>query len=70
MTDAASSLEKLTENDLFRRLDKNNDGRVDVNELIDLLEQAGLEASSSTRVATARVSRPAIGRASRSTLFS
>ena len=48
---------ELSYAELFRRLDRNHDGHIDVQELIDLLEQMGVEASAKDRVAMARVSR-------------
>ena len=42
--------------ELFRRLEKNHDGRIDVDRLIQLLEKVGLETSSEKRGHTARVS--------------
>ena len=42
--------------ELFDRLDKNHDGRIDVHELIELLEPVGMELSEKNRVAMARVS--------------
>ena len=46
----------LSYNELFHRVDKNNDGKIDVEELIELLEKVGIETSSTNRVAVARVS--------------
>ena len=43
--------------ELFRRLEKNQDGRIDVGRLIQLLEKVGLETSNKKRGDTARVSR-------------
>jgi hypothetical protein len=47
---------QLSYDELFHRVDKNNDGKIDVYELIELLENMGVEASAKQRVATARVS--------------
>jgi Ca2+-binding EF-hand superfamily protein len=46
----------LSYRELFRRLDNNHDGRIEVNQLIKLLEKGGLETSANKRWATARVS--------------
>ncbi|CAF4545989.1 unnamed protein product, partial [Rotaria sp. Silwood1] len=51
--------QKLNENqlsydELFHRVDKNNDGKIDVNELIQLLETGDVETSPKKRVAIAR----------------
>ncbi|CAF0849929.1 unnamed protein product, partial [Rotaria sordida] len=51
--------QKLNENqlsfdELFHRVDKNNDGKIDFNELIQLLEQYDIEMSPKKRVAVAR----------------
>jgi len=47
---------QLSYDELFHRVDKNNDGKIDVNELIDLLEKFGVETTSQKRAAVARVS--------------
>ena len=47
---------QLSYEELFHQLDKNNDGRIDVHELIELLEKIGLETSTQKRAAIARVS--------------
>ena len=47
---------QLSYDELFHRVDKNNDGKIDVDELIELLEKLGVETSSKQRVAIARVS--------------
>jgi Ca2+-binding EF-hand superfamily protein len=47
---------QLSYDELFHRVDKNNDGKLDVNELIELLENVGVETSSKNRVAIAHVS--------------
>jgi Ca2+-binding EF-hand superfamily protein len=47
---------QLSYDELFHRVDKNNDGKLDVNELIELLENVGMETSSKNRVAIAHVS--------------
>ena len=47
---------QLSYEQLFHRVDKNHDGRIDVNELIHLLETTDVEASSQAHAATARVS--------------
>jgi Ca2+-binding EF-hand superfamily protein len=47
---------QLSYDELFHRVDKNNDGKIDVNELIELLEKMGVETSSTKRVDVARVS--------------
>ena len=53
--------QKLNENqlsyeELFQRVDKNHDGKIDVNELIELLEKVGMETTTQKRAAIARVS--------------
>jgi Ca2+-binding EF-hand superfamily protein len=47
---------QLSYDELFHRVDKNHDGKIDVNELIELLEKVGVEKSSKKRAAIARVS--------------
>jgi Ca2+-binding EF-hand superfamily protein len=47
---------QLSYEELFHRVDKNNDGKIDVNELIDLLEKVGMETTTQKRAAIARVS--------------
>ena len=47
---------QLSYDELFHRVDKNNDGKIDVDELIELLEKVGGEAISKKRFAIARVS--------------
>ena len=42
--------------DIFERLDKNHDGRIEIDELIELLENAGMDLTEKKRVAMARVS--------------
>jgi hypothetical protein len=42
---------QLSYDELFHRVDKNNDGKIDVNELIERLEKLGVETSSIQRVA-------------------
>jgi Ca2+-binding EF-hand superfamily protein len=42
--------------DLFHCLDKNHDGRIDIQELIDLFHRMNIETSTEERVALARVS--------------
>ena len=37
---------QLSYDELFHRVDKNNDGKIDVNELIELLEKVGVETSA------------------------
>ncbi len=49
---------QLSYDELFHRVDKNNDGKIDVNELIDLLEKFGVETTSQKRAAIAHVSFP------------
>lgn len=46
----------LSYGELFRRLDKNHDGRIEVDQLIDLFENVGIETSTNKRWAIARVS--------------
>ncbi len=46
----------LSYRELFRRLDKNHDGRIEVDQLIELLEKVGIETSTKKRWAIARVS--------------
>ena len=46
----------LSYEELFRRLNKNQDGHIEVDELINLLEKVGVETSSKKRWAIARVS--------------
>jgi len=46
----------LSYRELFRRLDKNHDGRIEVDQLIELLEKLGVETSAKNRWATAHVS--------------
>ena len=47
---------QLSYDELFHRVDKNNDGKIDVDELIELLEKVGGETISQKRFAIARVS--------------
>jgi hypothetical protein len=47
---------QLSYDELFHHVDKNNDGKIDVNELIELLEKVDVETSSKNRVAIAHVS--------------
>ncbi|CAF2454935.1 unnamed protein product [Rotaria sp. Silwood2] len=59
LIDDAEIHQKLNENqlsydELFRRVDKNNDGKIDVDELIQLLEKVDVETSPRKRVAVAR----------------
>ncbi|CAM4779663.1 unnamed protein product [Rotaria magnacalcarata] len=44
----------LSYRELFRRLDKNQEGQIDVDELIEFLDKAGFETSSKNRWAIAR----------------
>jgi hypothetical protein len=46
----------LSYRELFRRLDKNHDGRIEVDQLIELLGKVGVESSTKTRWAIANVS--------------
>ncbi len=46
----------LSYRELFRRLDKNHDGRIEVDQLIELLEKLGVETSAKNRWTTAHVS--------------
>lgn len=46
----------LSYRELFHRLDRNHDGKIEVDQLIELLEQVGLETSTNQRWAIARVS--------------
>jgi Ca2+-binding EF-hand superfamily protein len=46
----------LSYRELFRRLDKNHDGRIEVDQLIELLEKVGVETSAKNRSDTAHVS--------------
>lgn len=46
----------LSYNELFRRFEKNQDGRVEIDQLHDLLEKHGLETSDQNRSETIRVS--------------
>ena len=57
IVDGLTHSSDVSYDELFRRLDKNHDGHIDVQELIDLLQQMGVETSSKDRVAMARVSR-------------
>ncbi|CAF2036588.1 unnamed protein product [Rotaria magnacalcarata] len=45
---------QLSYDELFRQVDKNNDGKIDVNELIQLLEKVHVETCPKKRVALAR----------------
>ncbi|CAF1356183.1 unnamed protein product [Adineta ricciae] len=45
---------QLSYDELFHRVDKNNDGKIDVDELIELLEKVGGETISKKRFAIAR----------------
>jgi Ca2+-binding EF-hand superfamily protein len=47
---------KLSYSELFRRLDKNHDGRIEVDQLIELLDKVGVEISPKKRWALVRVS--------------
>jgi Ca2+-binding EF-hand superfamily protein len=47
---------QLSYEELFHQLDKNNDGRIDAHELIELLEKLGMETTTQNRAAIARVS--------------
>ncbi len=46
----------LSHREIFHRLDKNYDGRIEVNQLIEILEKLGIENSSTKRSAIVRVS--------------
>jgi hypothetical protein len=46
----------LSYRELFRRLDLNHDGRIEVEQLIELVEKVGVQSSTNTRWAIARVS--------------
>jgi len=46
---------QLSYDELFHRIDKNNDGKIEVNELIDLLENVGVETTSKQRADIAHV---------------
>lgn len=48
---------QLSYDELFHRVDKNNDGKIDFNELIDLLEKVDGDLSRKKRIQIARVSR-------------
>lgn len=47
---------QLSYEELFQRVDKNHDGKIDVDELIDLLENLGMGTTSQKRAVIARVS--------------
>ncbi len=46
----------LSYRELFRRLKKNSDGRIEVDQLIELLDKVGVETSTKERWIIARVS--------------
>ena len=46
----------LSYRELFRRLNKNHDGRIEVDQLVVLFEKVGIETSAKKRWASARVS--------------
>ena len=46
----------LSYRELFQRLDRNHDGKIEVDQLIELLEKVGFETSANKRWAVARVS--------------
>ena len=46
----------LSYSELFRQLDKDHDGRIDVDQLIKLLEKGGIETSTKKRWDIVRVS--------------
>ena len=46
----------LSYEELFRRLDKNHNARIDVDQLIEYLEKIGMESSSNKRWTIAHVS--------------
>jgi hypothetical protein len=46
----------LSYRELFRRLDKNHDGKIYADQLIELLEKVGVETSTKNRWTIARVS--------------
>ena len=61
---------RLSNRELFYRLEKDRHGRIDVNRLIELLEKVGLETSTQKRSDTARVSGGSISIRKQSFAFS